>query len=147
MILLYPNGCQPPWDRDRKTSMYWFYNSETVQIRHTCYLPSGAAATLSNSLIDCTIRDQRFAEEIIWHGDLDEGITFVDEVSFPGLINIKLPDTVTTNLRRGSYIFSIMVADKTTHERKVAMEGMIMIEYASTSDIRDIPYRDPNWTG
>jgi len=146
-MMTYPNGCQPPWDRDRSCLIYRFYNSETMVIKHTCYLPSGEVVTSTNANVDFILRDQRFATTEMWHGDLDDGIEFVDEEEFPGLIKITIPENISTGLRRGSYIFSIQVIDKDTLERKIAMEGMIIIEYATTSDTRDIPYRDADWTG
>ena len=135
------NQNYPLSPNDRKYIIISAYNGDTISIKARCYLNNNTAdpVTYDNSILEFVMLNQRFSLAPIWRGSWRIGI---EEVSgHPGLICITIPVNISEALRRGSYIFSLRVADKLNEAKYTAFEGMLQIEYAPTSDTHDIPYR------
>lgn len=134
-----PEGNFPLMPRDR-TFIIQAINGDKIVLRCRIYLRDGRPVDYDNSILTFTIRDHRFAPSILWIGTWRDGIERVAS-DHPGLIMVTLPDTISSSLRRGSYIFSLRVTDKLGKNSFTTLEGMLQIEYAPTSDTHDIPYR------
>jgi hypothetical protein len=101
-------------------------------------LVDGEIATVENSKVTFTLKDERFTRAVIWEGGWETGI---EETDVPGTVTIKLPETITGALRRGPFLFSVDVADKLGNNRHTCEEGTILVEYAANAPIPDVPYR------
>lgn len=83
------------------------------------------------------VAENRFAP-VIWSGSVLDRWIVLDEYR-PGLIHVTVPRTIMSVLRRGSYMFSIVVDDGIVRETQLT--GNFQIEYEPTGSINDIPYR------
>lgn len=102
---------------------------------------AGLAATPKSSKVVFTLTETRFSATPLWTGQWDSGISEADPVNHPGLVAIRIPDTVTATLRRGAYAFSITVSDKFSRNTRTVLTGTLEVEYEPTSPQHDIPYR------
>lgn len=140
MIIKFdPQGSGVPMPEQR-LPVYQAYNGDTIVFEGRFMMKSGTAINYDNSILTFTLRDHRFNRETLWVGSWRNGIELVS-VEHPGLIRVRIPDTISAALRRGSYIFSLLIVDKESGIRETRMEGMLQIEYAPTSPTHDIPYR------
>ena len=89
------------------------------------------------------VAENRFAP-VIWAGSSIDGWVKLDEYR-PGLVHITIPRTVMSVLRRGSYLFSVVVDDGLVRETQLT--GNFLVEYEPTGSINDIPYRTDQETG
>lgn len=104
-------------------------------------LPGGKPAIPESSRVVFAIAEDRFSTSPIWTGTWDDGITPADPLDHPGLVTIRVPDSVTKSLRRGAYAFSITVADKFGRSVQTVLTGVIQVEYEPTGPVHNIPYR------
>ena len=89
------------------------------------------------------VAENRFAP-VIWAGSSVDGWVKLDEYR-AGLVHITVPRTVMGVLRRGSYMFSVVVDDGLVRETQLT--GNFLIEYEPTGSINDIPYRQDQESG
>ena len=140
MIIDYnTNQNYPLSPNDRKYMVISAYNGDTITIKARCYL-NDMPVNYDNSNLEFVLLDQRFSLTELWRGKWRDGIEEVE--AHPGLIIVTIPDSISEALRRGSYIFSLRVADKLNEFKYTAFEGMLQIEYAPTSDTHSIPYKE-----
>lgn len=132
-----PVGINPPSDYDRQ-HITPVYNGDTIIIDTTAKLPNGNIATPENSILDFAIAETRFVMPI-WHGTWRAGI----EPKQNGLISIRIPDAVAVTLRRGSYSYSLTIADNLDANKRTVLEGTLLVEVVPTSPNQSIPYKDP----
>jgi len=98
-------------------------------------------ATPENSKLAFKIANTRFSKTPLWAGSWRDGIEEINP-AHPGLITIKIPDSVSNSLRRGSYAFSLLVANRFGKDSYTAVKGTLLIEYEPTSPgEHDIPYK------
>ena len=117
------------------------YVGDTVTLASTVALQDGTPITADNSIVTFYLKDERFLTELIWEADWHTGnIELINEATAPGLIKITIPSDITSQLRRGSYIFSMAVTDTLGRNRYTPVIGTILMEYAPTSPHQDIPY-------
>ena len=102
---------------------------------------AGTPATPKCSKVVFMLTDTRFSGTPVWTGQWDSGITEADPAEHPGLVAIRIPDTVTSTLRRGADAFSITVSDKFGRSTRTVLTGTLEVEYEPTSPQHDIPYR------
>lgn len=139
-IKFEPQGVKIPKEYHRMP-IWKVYSGDTVAIMGKFYIGASVPVTYENSILEFSMSDQRFSNDPVWTGTWRDGIELVAP-EHPGLVRIKLPDDISADLRRGSYIFSLRIADKATGVITTGLEGMIEVEYAPSSPIKDIPYRD-----
>ena len=135
-----PQGVNPPSDYDRKR-ITQVYNGDAIIIETTARLPDGTIATPANSVLDFAIADERFVMPI-WHGAWRAGI----EAKNNAVVAIHIPDDVAATLRRGSYLYSLTIADSLDANQKTVLEGTLLVEVVPTSPNQSIPYKDPPQT-
>lgn len=104
-------------------------------------LTGSKPATPESSRVVFAIAEDRFSPAPIWTGTWDDGITPADPQNHPGLVTIRIPDSVTKSLRRGAYAFSITISDRFGRSVQTVLTGVIQVEYEPTSPVHEIPYR------
>lgn len=141
-IPIRPTGVNVPRSEDRMP-LWQVVNGDEWTLTTRLYTPSAGITpvTPDNSRIVFTISEDRFSPTPIWTGRWLDGILLVDQVNHPGLVVIRVPDSVTASLRRGVYSFSITVADSFGRHTTTALAGTLQVEYEPTSPTHDIPYR------
>jgi len=140
MIIKFdPQGVPIPKPEQRQ-AIWHAYNGDTIMFEGRFTLKNGDPIDYDNCILTFTVRDRRFNNDTIWIGRWRSSIELISSEHL-GLIRVRIPDSISEELRRGSYIFSLLCVDKATGIRETKMEGMLQIEYAPTSPTRDIPYR------
>jgi len=97
--------------------------------------------TSDNSRLTFNLAENRFSFVPIWAGTWLDGIEEVDRANHPGLVKVRIPDSIGDTLRRGAYSFSLEVSDEFGKESVVPVIGTLLVEYEPTSPQHDIPYR------
>lgn len=92
---------------------------------------------LDTTHIYIALAENKFSP-VLWSGSALDGWVQLDEYR-NGLIHVSVPRTVMNVLRRGSYLFSIVVDDGIVRETQLT--GTVQIDYEPTGSINDIPYR------
>lgn len=95
-------------------------------------------AAPENSVVEFIVSETQF-DKPLWVGSWYCGVS-VDS-NRRDLHWIKIPDSVTKSLRRGSYMFSLRVSDPLRTTTLTEVVGSFLVEYAPTSDIHDVPYK------
>lgn len=137
-----PLGVNPPHAEQRMP--VWQVTSGDdwqLSVRLTTPWNSAIPAQPENSRVVFALAQDRFSETPIWTGHWNDGIVEADPVNHPGLVSVRIPDTVAATLRRGQYVFSITVADNFGQHKTTVLAGAMLVEYEATSPIHDIPYR------
>jgi hypothetical protein len=140
-----PVGVNEPLVTDRQPIWRVFGGDDIVLRARVQLSPTNEPVTPDNSILSFVLANQRFAptECAIWTGKWHNGISEVDHINHPGLVEIRVPREVSAALRRGGYLYGLTVTNKLGENRSTVLEGSILIEYAATSPTHDIPYKDP----
>ena len=133
-----PPGCTPLRDEDRMP-VCKVISGDTWVVSATFTAADGGPASPRNSFVEFVLSENQFSPPI-WTGEWFSGI--IPDENRPGLVHINIPRDVTKTLRRGSYMFSARVADKTKFYFDTQLKGYFLVEYEPTSDQHSIPYRD-----
>jgi len=133
-----PVGVTPPDDADRR-NIYKLTGGDACVLHTSVTLMDGTPVTPDNARLHFALADQRFSEDNEWDGYWHDGI---EEGNAPGRIVITIPEAVTATLRRGSFLFSLVVTDALGVDRHTALTGSILVEYEPTSPTHNIPYKD-----
>lgn len=133
-----PPGCTPLRDEDRMPVLK-VVSGDTWTVSAVFVAADGGPASPNNSFIEFVLAENQFSPPI-WTGEWMKGI--LPDKNKPGLAHIMIPREVTKALRRGSYMFSARVADRTRFSFSTQLAGNFLVEYMPTSDQRSIPYRD-----
>lgn len=136
-----PGGVTPPSEYDRRPIKKVF-GGDVIELRSRVRLANGDPATEDNSTLLFRLTDQRFAETCIWEGRWRDGIERVPDTE--DMIEIKVPASVSAELRRGSFIYSLLLTNALETDPHTLMEGHILVEYTATSPQKNIPYKDDN---
>lgn len=96
-------------------------------------------ATPENSYVEFKLAENQFADTI-WTGTWYDGVE-PTHGCMPGMVEVVVPNRVAGDLRRGSYAFSLVVATKLRTHATTQLRGTLLVEYAPTSPINEIPYR------
>ena len=110
----------------------------TTQLR----LPDGTPCTPTNSRVTFAVSDTRFSCRPYWRGMWGAGISALNQ---EGLVEVKIPQAISNELRRGAYSFSILVQDVYLRQGQTSLTGTIQVEYEPTSPNHNIPYRHSQW--
>jgi len=133
-----PPGCTPLRNEDRMPVIR-VVSGDTWKISAILVAADGGPASPSNSYVEFVLSENQFSPPI-WTGEWINGV--LPDDNRPGLVHVKIPQELTKTLRRGSYMFSMRVADKTKYFFDTQLVGNFLVEYMPTSDHRSIPYRD-----
>lgn len=139
---IQPVGVNVPSPEDR-TPIWQAFSGDTLICQFYLVVePNGETpVTPTNSLLTFSVADSQFESTPLWTGTWDNGITEVDGTYHPGLVQVEIPAEVADTLRRGGYRFSIKVEDMYSHISYVAVDGGLLIEYATVSPEHNIPYK------
>lgn len=114
-------------------------SGDTCHIDITLWAPCGAPAHPDNCYVEFVLSENQFSPPL-WTGEWFKGM--LPDENRPGLVHVVIPHDKTKTLRRGSYMFSARVSDRTKYEFDTQERGYLLVEYAPTSDQHSIPYRD-----
>jgi hypothetical protein len=134
-----PVGANPPLASDRQP-IWRVTSGADLSFTTRVNLKQGAAVTSDNSRLTFKLAENRFHFSAIWTGEWSDGIEEVDRQNHPGLIQIRIPDSVGDKLRRGAYSFSLEVSDEFGKASVIPVVGTMLVEYEPTSPQHDIPY-------
>lgn len=137
-----PIGVNPP-DNEKKQPVWKVTSGDEWFITTRVYLPVEFVipATPTNSRVTFKLAQDRFSDKPIWTGVWGDTIEEVNPQEHPGLIIIRIPDEISSRLRRGSYAFSLTVSDVFGRRTTTVLSGSLLVEYEPTSPNHDIPYR------
>lgn len=136
-----PLGVNPPRPEDR-IPIWQVTSGDDWMLTTRITLPNSTTpATPDNSRVSFVLTETRFTDTPIWTAEWLIGIQPVDLLNHPGLISIRIPDTISAALRRGAYAFSLTVADAFGRHLTTSLKGTLQVEYEPTSPQHDIPYR------
>ena len=133
-----PPGCNPLRDEDRMPLLKvvagdtWIVDADLVAA-------DGGPASPANSHVEFVLAENQFSEPI-WKAGWLTGV--LPDANMPGLVHVEIPRSVTKSLRRGSYMFSMRVADSMKYSYSTQLSGNFLVEYMPTSEQHSIPYRD-----
>lgn len=134
-----PVGVNPVLKEDRMPVVK-VVNGDTWTVDAQLYNPSTLEpATVDNTYVEFMLTENRFIKDPYWVGIWYEGV-MPDEV-IPGLVHVKVPQSVSDELRRGIYAFSLRVTDYKDGVVKTELIGNFQVEYEPTSNTHNIPYR------
>jgi hypothetical protein len=137
-----PIGVNTP-NPDDHMPIWQVINGDDWSLNTRVYIPPALTtpATPDNSRVIFVLAQDRFSKTPIWTARWLDGILEADKVNHPGLIIVRIPDDITSTLRRGAYAFSMTVADSFGRHTVTVLTGTIQVEYEPTSPLHNIPYR------
>ena len=135
---LNPPGCNPPLKYDR-LPIVRVISGDTWEIRACLTAADGGPAAPGNSHVEFVLAENQFSPPL-WIGTWYTGV--VPYENRAGFVRVVIPRDITKILRRGSYQFSLRVADRLRKTYDTQLVGNFLVEYAPTSDQHSIPYRD-----
>lgn len=136
-----PLGVNPLKDEDRQPIMKIVSgDSMVVGTKLSIVIDNTEVpATPDNSTVEFKLAENQFADTL-WTGTWNDGVEQTHGC-LPGMVEVTVPRRIADDLRRGSYSFSIVVSTKTRMNPTTQLRGTILVEYAPTSPINEIPYR------
>lgn len=133
-----PPGVNPAIDEDR-IPVIKVFNGDTWTVDATLVNPvTRMPATPADTIVRFVLAENRFTAAL-WEGSWHSGIEPSETVS--GLVHIKIPEEISSSLRRGIYAFSLQVMDDLGIRKETQLKGHFQVEYEPTSDVHNIPYR------
>lgn len=133
-----PPGCSPLREGDR-CPIVRVVSGDTWTVSADLIAADGGPACPENSYVEFVLSENQFSPPL-WTGEWVNGI--LPDENRRGLVHVRIPRDVTKTLRRGSYMFSMRVADRTRFSFDTQLVGYFLVEYMPTSDQHSIPYRD-----
>lgn len=135
-IDVFPVGVNPPAP---KKDIIRVSGGDTIVLSDAVFDMFGRPVSMDKHILSFVLKDQKFSDESVWTGGWMDGIT---EGNRPGMVVVKIPNTVSESLRRGSYVYSLLVSDRLLDNRVTRMRGSLLVEYEATSPHTSIPYKD-----
>lgn len=136
-----PIGVTPLSDEDRMP-LWKVTSGDEWKLTTQLQLPDGTPCTPQNSRVTFAISETRFSSCPYWRGAWLAGIMPLNRA---GLVEIKIPQDISNELRRGVYSFSVLVQDVFLRKGQTQLTGSIQVEYEPTSPNHNIPYRHSQW--
>ena len=133
-----PPGCNPLRNEDRMPVLKVISGDSWVVDAELVAADCGPASP-KNSHVEFVLSENQFSPPI-FVGAWFNGV--IPDSNIAGLVHVVLPRDLTKTIRRGSYMFSMRVADKMKYSFNTQLVGNFLVEYMPTSDQRSIPYRD-----
>jgi len=123
-------------------NIHKLFQGDCLRICTTAFTLDCEPATPDNSLVCFSLVDDRFCKDApIFQASWDDGIVVSNADAELGGIVIKVPEEITCNLRRGRFMYDIVITDKLNKSRRTSEEGHILVEYGASAPQPDIPYR------
>ena len=142
-MYIRPVGTNPPPAEDRMPVWQVISGDEWELITYA-YLSDGTTPVdPDNSLLTFKLAESRFSATPFFTATWGDGIEEVEPTTNPGLIRITVRQEISNTLRRGGYIFSLLVKDDDGGNAFTQMLGNLLVEYEPTSPNHDIPYKLP----
>lgn len=135
-----PVGTTPPLLEDR-IPLWRAVSGDQLWLTTQVNLADSTPATPVNSRLKFALSETRFHFVPIWVAEWNSGIAEVNAQEQPGLVKIKIPANIASELRRGVYSFSLAVSDAFGNNTATVLIGNLLIEYEPTSPEHDIPYK------
>lgn len=125
-------------DPGARMPLWQIVNGDDFSLTFKVVAPDGQPATPANSIVKFDLCDTRFSNTPFWTGAWGSGVEVTDQ---PGVLEVKLPGSMTSTLRRGAYAVSMTCSSKLGRPTRTVMAGTIQVEYEPTSPSHNIPYR------
>lgn len=138
-----PIGVTPPVAEDG-IPLWKADSGDKLVVRSVVSLLDGTPVNPGNSILTFVFAETRFDHCPIWTGTWLAGITEVDPINHPGLIEVFIPPDIGNRLRRGVYNFSMTVTGRLGQNPGVTFKGSLLIEYEPSSPEHNIPYKHHN---
>ena len=133
-----PCGVSPALAEDRMPVVR-VVNGDSWAVEADARIPgTGEPARPDNSRVSFVLSENRFTDPI-WTGTWYDGV--VPDEHVPGLVRIRVPEEVSSSLRRGVYAFSMAVKGALDGRTETQLSGHFEVDYEPSSPVRDIPYR------
>jgi len=134
-----PVGVNPSLKQDRMPVIK-VINGDSWVVDADVWNPStGLPATPDTVKLEFVLTENRFIKEPFWTGTWYSGI--VPDENVEGLVHIRIPKEVSSELRRGVYAFSLVATDFLDNVTETELKGHFDVEYEPTSPLHNIPYR------
>ena len=134
-----PVGVSPALEEDRMPVVK-VVNGDTWTIDADVWNPvTMEPGTPDNVKLSFVLTENRFIKDPFWTATWYNGI--LPDENIPGLVHIRVPAEVSSELRRGIYAFSLTSTDLLDTVIDTQMKGHFQVEYEPTSPIHNIPYR------
>lgn len=135
-----PPGVNKPLECDRM-HIVKVISGDAWKIDTRLVNPSnGMPASYMNTRVRFVLSENKFNKMPLWVGEWSKGV--YEDTVIPGLVHVVVPEKVSSELRRGTYAYSIVVTDIDGCNRKTELSGYFEVEYEPSSAEHDIPYRD-----
>ena len=126
-----PPGVNRPQDSDRM-HIVKVVSGDAWKVEARLTNPSnGMPANYRNTIVRFVLSENKFNKMPIWIGEWSKGV-YEDSV-IPGLVHVVVPEDVASDLRRGTYAFSVVVSDIDGCNRKTELSGYFEVEYDPSS--------------
>ena len=110
---------------------------DSIAFQTTLTCADGTPAIPDNSLARVALADRRLHCRI-WEGTWRKGVCPVGQ---EGLVEIKVPDTVSSRLREGSYTVTVSLSSKAPNSWSITLPAYYMlISCQPTSPVSEAPY-------
>ena len=128
-----------PLRKDDRMPVVKVISGDSWHIEAHLVAADGGPASPENSFVEFVLSENQFSPPL-WTGTWFAGI--LPDKNRRGLVHVEIPREKTKAMRRGSYMFSMRVADRLKYSFSTQLVGNFLVEYMPTSDQHSIPYRD-----
>lgn len=133
-----PPGCNP-LNNDDRMPVLRVVSGDSWTVSASLMAEDYGPATPKNTFVEFVLSENQFSPPL-WTGEWFSGI--LPDINRIGLVHVRIPRDLTKKLRRGSYMFSMRVGNKTRSSFSTQLAGYFLVEYMPTSEQHSIPYRD-----
>lgn len=134
-----PTFDQNPQLKKHRQNIYQLTQGDIIAFRTTLMTPDGTPATPDNSRARVAMEDRRFSQEKLWEGEWRNGLKLVD--GREGLVEIRIPDSVSSLLRDGAYVLSVSLSSRNENEWSITpLVCYFLVRSQPTSPVSEVPY-------
>lgn len=138
-----PFGVNRPLKSDR-IPVVKVMSGDTWTVDFNLFDPvSAMPATPDTTVVRFVLSENKFTPPL-WEGGWSRGVE--PSATVPGLVHVRIPQEISSSLRRGTYAFSVAVVDRLGMRTETQAEGNFLVEYSPSSPMHDIPYRTDDAT-
>jgi len=131
----------PPKSGPIHKRIHSIYQGDLLSIKTAACFPDGTVATPDNSRLRFTLVDDRYCQDSCNTFYTAEWKNNIEPINTCGGVEIKVPQVVTSTLRRGSFKYSLTLSDNLGQNRITLEDGTIMVEYAADAPAPNAYYR------
>lgn len=134
-----PTFDQNPQLKKHRQNIYRLTQGDIIAFKTTLVCPDGQPASPDNSVAKVAFEDRRFSQDILWTGSWRDGIRPVD--GREGLVEVRVPDTISSVLRDGAYLLSVSLSSKNQNEWSITpLVCYFLVSSQPTSPVSEVPY-------